>query len=79
MNEEKFSALLGLIVPQVVALIAKQYAYEETTATAVFYNSQVYAALEEEETKVWHFSPLTLFHMFDEEKNTGSFTFPEET
>lgn len=33
---------------------------------------------EEEDTKLWHLSALTLFHMFDEEKNTGSFSFPEE-
>lgn len=25
-----------------------------------------------------HLSPLTLFHMFDEEKKTGTLTFPEE-
>jgi hypothetical protein len=34
--------------------------------------------LEQEETKLWHFSPLTLFNMYDEEKNTGCITFPEE-
>lgn len=33
---------------------------------------------EQEDTKLWHFSPLTFFNMFDEEKRTGSFTFPEE-
>ena len=38
----------------------------------------VYALLEQEETKLWHFSPLTLFNMFDEEQKTGRFTLPEE-
>lgn len=40
--------------------------------------SKVYALLEQEETKLWHFSPLTLFNMFDEEQKTGSFELPEE-
>lgn len=43
-----------------------------------FYGSNLYALLEQEDTKIWHFSPLTLFNMFDEEKKTGSFELPEE-
>ncbi len=78
MNEEKFSAILGVIVPQVVHLICENYSLTEVTASDEFYKSQVYALLEREETKVWHFSPLTLFNMFDEEKTTGSFVIPEE-
>ncbi len=78
MNEEKFSALIGLIVPQVVHLIAEKYSYNEVKATQEFYSSKVYALLEEEDTKLWHFSPLTLFNMFIEEKETGEFYIPEE-
>ena len=43
------------------------------------HKSEVYSVLEREETKVWHFSPLTLFNMYDEEKKKGYFEFPEET
>ena len=32
----------------------------------------------QEETKLWHFSPLTLFNLFDEETKTGTFELPEE-
>lgn len=42
-----------------------------------FYESKVYSLLEEEETKLWQLSPLTLFNMYDEEKGTGNITFPE--
>lgn len=28
--------------------------------------------IQQEETKLWHLSPLTLFNMFDEEKKTGA-------
>ena len=78
MNNEKFSAIMGLIVPEVVRLITENYPYDEITASRKFYRSQVYASLEQEETKLWHFSPLTLYNMFDEEQKNGSFTFPEE-
>ncbi|WP_455506398.1 hypothetical protein [Gemmiger formicilis] len=78
MGNEKFSAVMGVLVPQIILLITENYPYDEMTATNEFYASKVYGVLEDEETKLWHFSPLTLFNMFDEEKRTGSFTFPEE-
>lgn len=79
MEAEKFSAIMGVLVGQVVHLITENDSYDEIAASNEFYQSKVYALLEEEETKLWHFSPLTLFHMFDEEKRTGSFELPEET
>lgn len=78
MNNEKFGTIMGLIVPEVIRLITENYPYDEVTASRKFYRSQVYASLEQEETKLWHFSPLTLYNMFDEEQKNGSFTFPEE-
>ncbi len=79
MTSSKFVAVLTLLVPQVVKLICKNYQMDEITATKDFYESKVYALLEEEETKVWHFSALTLFNMYAEEKTTGNFEIPEET
>ena len=78
MDQPKFEALLTLIVPQVVQLICEHYGWDETTAADKIYSSKVYASLEREETKVWHFSPLTLFSMFEEEQRLGTFDFPEE-
>lgn len=78
MADKKFEAIMTLLVPQVVSLICEQYNVDEITAAKDFYESKVYSLLEDEETKVWHFSPLTLFNMYDEEKKTGSFEFPEE-
>ena len=78
MGEEKFGAVMGVLIEQIVHLITENYAYDEMIASIEFYNSKVYALLEQEDTKLWHFSPLTLFNMFDEEKKTGSFELPEE-
>ncbi|MEF9922804.1 MAG: hypothetical protein RSD90_05080 [Anaerovoracaceae bacterium] len=78
MDQKKFEAVMILLVPQVVSLIIENYSCDEIMASKEFYQSKVYELLEEEDTKIWHFSPLTLFNMFDEEKKTGSFEFPEE-
>lgn len=78
MEQKKYESMLILIVPAVVKLIADNYSWDEITASNQFYESKVFECLEREETKLWHFSPLTLFHMFDEEQKTGSFAFPEE-
>ena len=78
MDQKKFEAMLVLLVPQVIGLIVKNYECDKVTATKEFYESKVYSVLEEEDTKLWHFSPLTLFHMYDEERKTGTITFPEE-
>lgn len=78
MEAEKYGAVMGIIVPQVIRLIIQNYTYDEITAANEFYGSNLYSLLEQEDMKLWHFSPLTLFNMFDEEKKTGSFEFPEE-
>ena len=78
MDKKRFEAMLVLLVPQVIHLIIENYPYDEVTASKEFYESKVYSLLEQEDTKLWHLSALTLFNMFDEEKKTGTFTFPEE-
>ncbi len=78
MEKKKFEAMLMLLVPQVIHLIVENYSYDEVKASKEFYSSGVYSFLEREDTKLWHLSALTLFNMFDEEKQTGTFTFPEE-
>lgn len=77
MDKAKFNAMLMLIVPQVVQIIVQQLACHEVEASRKFYCSRVYALLEQEDTKLWQLSPLTLFHMYDEEQKTGTITFPE--
>lgn len=78
MDKAKFESMLILIVPDIVKLIVENYPWDEVTASKNFYNSKVYEKLEDEETKLWHLSPLTLFNMFDEEQKTGDFVYPEE-
>lgn len=78
MDEKKFNAVMTFLVPQIIGLITENYSLDEVGASKEFYESQVYALLEQEDTKLWHLSPLSLFNMFDEEKRTGAFEIPEE-
>lgn len=78
MEQKKFEAVLKLLIPQVIHLITEKKNIDEVTASRDFYNSKVYELLENEETKLWHFSPLTLFNMYEDETKTGDVIFPEE-
>lgn len=77
MEQKKFEAMLVLIVPKIIGLIVENHGVDEVTAARKFYESKLYSLLEEEDTKLWHLSPLMLFHMYDEEVKTGNITFPE--
>ncbi|GHT27315.1 hypothetical protein AGMMS4957_22500 [Bacteroidia bacterium] len=65
------------IPAKVIELIVRNYGIAEAEAVDLFYNSQVYAWYEDEETGFWHFDPLLLFQLFNEEKTTGKITLPE--
>jgi predicted nucleotidyltransferase len=78
MNEKKFESMLIFLVPEVISIIVDKHKITETEATQMFYISKVYELLEDEKTKLWHFSPLTLYNMFDQEQKTGEISFPVE-
>lgn len=78
MDKKKFEVVLILLAQQIIQQIAEKYAYDEIMASKEFYDSEVYSLLEREDTKLWHLSALTLFNMFDGEKQTGVVLFPEE-
>jgi len=78
MRDKKFEAVMTILVPQVLQLIVENYKTDEITASKAFYESGVYSLLEQEDTKLWHLSPLTIYNMFDKEQKTGVFELPEE-
>ena len=78
MGEGKFSALLAVIVPSVVGLIAKRKNLSEIEASKLFYRSKVYALLSDESTKVWHYGAETVFAMLEDELAGREIEFPEE-
>ena len=78
MNDKQFSAILVLLVPQIIKEITDNENLSEDTATENLYNSELYSVLEDEKTKLWHLSPKALYELYCQEKNTGKIDFPEE-
>ena len=78
MTSEKFSALLAILNPSVVQLIMDNRKLTNIKAITLFYSSALYKMLENEESKLWHLSPLTLYELLEEELTTGAINYPEE-
>jgi len=78
MTPEKLSALLAIMNPSIIQLIMDNRKLTNIEATKLFYNSALYAMLENELSKLWHLSPLTLYELLEEELETGSINYPEE-
>lgn len=79
MNKTQYAAFLACaLMPMIIEEFEKHF--EEGTLEIIqkFYHSQVYALLEDENTKMWHYSPLTLYEMYKSEIETGEIAFPEE-
>ena len=77
--DEKFNSILSItLIPQTVDLIVKNEGFDDILAMSEFYQSKTYEMLAKEETKLWHFSPLTVYSMWKHEKEKGEVIFPEE-
>lgn len=79
MNEDQFSAMLAIIVPPIIDQILKNSNVDDEKAISHFYQSKLYKELADESSKLWHYSPLTLYTMYQDELLTGSYDYPEET
>ncbi len=78
MNEDQFSAMLAIIVPPIIDLITQNSNVSDDIAISRFYQSRLYQELSDESSKLWHYSPLTLYTMYQDELLTGSYDYPEE-
>jgi len=78
MTPEKLSALLTIMNPSIIQLIIENRNITSIDATNIFYSSDLYAMLENEESKLWHLSPVTLYELLKEELKTGHINYPEE-
>jgi len=78
MNMQFNSLLSVILIPQVLGMIEEKDGLDDEEALNGFYNSKTYEVLSNEETKVWHYSALTIYMMWKEEKETGKLVFPEE-
>ena len=77
-NQDTVYATIALITPGIIQHLMDSRNIEEEAAGELLYNSKLYSKLEDEETKLWHLSPLTLYDLLEEEISTGKITWPEE-
>ena len=78
MNENQFNAMLAIIVPHIIELIIKNSNLDTDKAISLFYKSKLYQELSDEKSKLWHYSPMTLYTMYQDELLTGFYDYPEE-
>ena len=57
---------------ELAQLISNKYGYSQMEALREFLNSETRSMLERPELKMWDFSPLILFDMWEVEKITGN-------
>lgn len=76
-NQEQFNALLPIISVDLIEMIAVKQNISEEEAIIKLYASGLYADLEQEDTKVWHYSMHMLYSLFEQEQKTGVIEYPD--
>lgn len=76
MDIEKFSAILPMITAAVTDKIATEYHLDENAAIEKLYSTQLYSYLEDEKTKVWHYSVDKIFDLYKTEIEMGNLELP---
>ena len=76
--DKSISAVVAMITPGIIDLLMKNRGMDLEEASSVLYNSELYRALENENTKVWRLGYPLLYDLLEEELTTGRITYPEE-
>ena len=75
-DKKTFNAVLMVMSMALVNKIIAETSQGEDEAINRLYSSALYAALEREETKVWHYSVPMLYEIYQLESATGKLVFP---
>ena len=76
-KQEEFNALMPLIVSDLASMIAAKQSISEDDTIKLLYSSELYSLLEDEATKLWHYSTNMLYSLFVQEQTTGTIVFPD--
>ena len=68
MNPNQFAAIMPYISADLVEMIAEKENISENAAITKLFNSELYAILEQEDTKVWHYSTHMLYSLLEQER-----------
>ena len=78
MGQEKFVAMMPYISADLIYMIVNKQGISEEEAIKKLYASKLYAALENEETKVWQYSTQMLYSLLEQEEKNGDIQFQDE-
>ena len=77
MSQEQFTAILPYISADLISIIVNKKGISEEDAILKLYTSKLYAALEQEDTKLWQYSTQMLYSLLEQEEQTGSIRYPD--
>ena len=76
MENNKFEMILQVISAGLIEKIIIENKIDENIAIHKLYSSKLYAVLENEKNKVWHYSVHKLFEIWEKEQKTGNVLLP---
>ena len=76
--EQRHHGLMAITNRKIIETIAKNRGITSAEAVDKFYKSKLYDLYEKENTKLWHFSYVTIAGLLDQELDTGRIEFPVE-
>ena len=74
MSNKKFRYIMIEKAQVLCSSIQKYMNVTYNEAIKLLYNSRLYEALEDEDTKMWYYSNYDLMNMFIEENETGKYS-----
>jgi hypothetical protein len=78
MDNDSYISFLALHSHPIVESLSQMQTIPKKNALDLFYNSKFYRLYEQENTKLWHFSNVTLTDLLNQEITTGHIEFPVE-
>ena len=76
--DKSISPVIAMITPGIINLLMQNKGLDIEEASDILYNSELYRALEDEETKLWRLGYPLLYDLLEEELSTGTINYPEE-
>jgi len=78
MDSKSYAGFLALHSHAIVENLSRALNVSKRKALEMFYHSDFYRLYERENTKLWHFSSITLANILYQEIMTGHIEFPVE-
>ncbi|MCL2221101.1 MAG: hypothetical protein FWC20_02935 [Oscillospiraceae bacterium] len=76
MTDLQFKSVLQLNTPLIIKEITKTLNITQKEAIELFYGSNLYEKYTEENTKLWHYSPVVMADLLSQELENGEIEYP---